>query len=181
MENFNQIFTLLAKSEGIGLNLDILETGLINIIALVAILVYTGKDFLGSSLQERKDTIVKSIQDAEDRLSEANKRLSEAQKQLSQAHVVITNIQNETKIAKTDLLKSDANIAKKELTIRFNRAISTFRSKQQKLFDQLKLKIVLTVLSRTVLKAKETFGTKKRSRALINETIQKIERKEFIE
>jgi len=181
MENFNQIFTLLGKSEGIGLNLDILETGLINIIALVAILVYTGKDFLGSSLQERKDTIVKSIQDAEDRLSEANKRLSEAQKQLSQAHVVITNIQNETKIAKTDLLKSDANIAKKELTIRFNRAISTFRSKQQKLFDQLKLKIVLTVLSRTVLKAKETFGTKKRSRALINETIQKIERKEFIE
>jgi F-type H+-transporting ATPase subunit b len=80
MQNFNQIFILLAKSEGIGLNFDILETGLINIIALVAILIYTGKDFLGSSLQERKNTIIKSIQDAEDRLSEANKRLSEAQK-----------------------------------------------------------------------------------------------------
>jgi hypothetical protein len=34
MENFDQIFTLLAE-EGIGLNLDILETGLINILALV--------------------------------------------------------------------------------------------------------------------------------------------------
>ena len=180
MENFNQIFTLLAKSEGIGLNLDILETGLINIIALVAILIYTGKDFLGSTLQERKTTIVKSIQDAEDRLNEANKRLSEAQKQLSQAHVVISNIRNETKTAKVELLKSDANVAKKELTIRFNRAIATFRTKQQRLFDQLKLKIVLTVLTRSVLKAKQTFGTKqdhakKRSSALINETIQKIE------
>ena len=125
--------------------------------------------------QERKTTIVKSIQDAEDRLNEANKRLSEAQKQLSQAHVVISNIRNETKAAKVELLKSDANVAKKELTIRFNRAIATFRTKQQRLFDQLKLKIVLTVLTRSVLKAKETFGTKKRSRALINETIQKIE------
>src|SRR5210317_338752 len=114
MENFNQIFTLLAKSEGIGLNLDILETGLINIIALVAILVYTGKDFLGSTLQERKTTIVKSIQDAEDRLSEANKRLSQAQKQLSQTDFVLSHIRTETKSAKKSLLTSDARIAKNE-------------------------------------------------------------------
>jgi len=100
MENFDQIFTLLAESDGIGLNLDILETGLINILALVAILVYTGKDFLGSILEERKTTIVQSVQDAEDRLNEANRRLTEAQKQLSQANVVITEIKNETIAAK---------------------------------------------------------------------------------
>ena len=116
-----------------------------------------------------------SIQDAEDRLSEANKRLSQAQKQLSQTDFVLSHIQIETKSAKKDLLKSDARIAKKELKIRFNRAIATFRAKEQRLFDQVKLKIVLTVLTRSVTKAKETFGTKKRSRALINETIQKIE------
>ena len=58
MENLNQIFTLLAHEEGIGLNLDILETGLLNIVALVAILIYTGRDFLGSLLEERKTTIV---------------------------------------------------------------------------------------------------------------------------
>ena len=33
---------------GISLNTDILETGLINILALLAILVYAGQDFLGS-------------------------------------------------------------------------------------------------------------------------------------
>ena len=64
MENFSQIFTLLAENEGIGLNLDILETGLINIIVLVGILVYTGRDFLGSLLEERKTNIVKGVQDA---------------------------------------------------------------------------------------------------------------------
>merc|ERR1712071_432451 len=103
--------------------------------------------------------------DAEDRLNEANRRLSEAQKQLSQAHVVISEIRNETQSAKTNLLKSDANIAKKELTTRFNRAISSFRSKQQ---------IISLVLNRIALQAKETFGSKKRARALINETIQKL-------
>lgn len=175
MENFNQIFTVLAKDKSIGLNLDILETGVLNIITLVVILIYTGKDFLGSILQERKSTIVKSVQDAEDRLNEANKRLSEAQKQLSQAHVVISEIQNETKAAKTNLLKSDVNIAKKELTIRFNRAIATFRSKQRILFLEVKQQIISLVLKRSAIQAKETFGSKKRARALINETIQKLE------
>ena len=94
MENFDQIFTLLAN-EGISLNTDILETGLINILALLAILIYTGRDFLGSLLEERRTTIVKGVQDAEDRLNEANRRLSEAQKQLSQYTVVTTEMQSQ--------------------------------------------------------------------------------------
>ena len=173
MENFNQIFTLIAKNEGISLNTDILETGVINIAALVGILIYTGKDFLGSILQERKSTIVKSVQDAEDRLNEANRRLSEAQKQLSQAMVVISEIRNETRSAKTNLLKSDANIAKKELTNRFDRAISIFRSKERVIFLEVKQQLISLVLNRSALQAKETFKSKKRARALINDTIQK--------
>merc|ERR1712029_920212 len=167
-ENFNQIFTLLAENGSIGLNLDILETGILNIAALVGILIFTGKDFLGSILQERKSTIVKSVQDAEDRLNEANRRLS-------QAHVVISEIRNETRSAKTNLLKSDANIAKKELTTRFNRAVSSFRSKERVIFLEVKQQIISLVLNRSALQAKETFGSKKRARALINDTIQKLE------
>jgi hypothetical protein len=40
MENFDQIFTLLAEDEGIGLNLDILETGLINILRYLQFYLY---------------------------------------------------------------------------------------------------------------------------------------------
>jgi F-type H+-transporting ATPase subunit b len=104
MENFDQIFTLLAEHEGIGLNLDILETGLLNIIAVIAILFFTGRDFLGSLLEERKTTIVKSVQDAEDRLNEAQKRVDEAQKQLNQANLVISEIKNETIATKKSCL-----------------------------------------------------------------------------
>ncbi len=175
MENFDQIFTLLAEHESITLNLDIFETGLINIIALVVILVYVGRDFLGSTLETRKNEIVTSVQDAEERLNEANKRLSEAQKQLSQAHVVITEIKNETIAAKRVLLESDAYQSKKDLTTRFNRALATFRSKERQIFLEIKQQIIILVLKRTIVRAQETFGPKKRATELINDTISKLE------
>ena len=175
MENFDQIFTLLAEDEGIGLNLDILETGLINILALVAILVYTGRDFLGSVLEERKTTIVKGVQDAEDRFTEAQTRLSEAEKQLSQANLVISEIKNETIATKKVLLESDAFDAKKDLKIRFERALAAFRSKERQIFLEIKQQIISLVLKRTVIRAQEAFGPKERATALINDTINKLE------
>ena len=175
MENFDQIFTLLAEHEGIGLNLDILETGLLNIIALLAILFFTGRDFLGSVLEERKTTIVKSVQDAEDRLNEAQKRLDEAKKQLNQANLVISEIKSETVSTKKVLLESDAFEAKKDLKIRFERALATFRSKERQIFLEIKQQIISLVLKRTVVRAQETFGPKERATALINDTINKLE------
>jgi len=175
MENFNQIFTLLANEEGLALNLDILETGLLNILALLGILIYTGKDFLGSILEERKTTIVKSVQDAEDRLNEAQKRLNEAQKQLNQANLVIGEIKNETIATKKVLLESDAYDAKKDLKIRFDRALATFKSKERQIFLEIKQQIISLVLKRTVIRAQEAFGPKERATALINDTINKLE------
>ena len=173
MENFDQIFTLLAN-EGISLNTDILETGLINILALLAILVYTGRDFLGSLLEERRTTIVKGVQDAEDRLNEAKKRLVEAQKQLNQANIVISEIKNETVTTKKSLLESDAFQAKKDLTVRFDRALATFRSKERQIFVEIKQQIISIVLQQTVSRVQETFKSKERSNSLINETIDKL-------
>jgi F-type H+-transporting ATPase subunit b len=175
MENFDQIFTLLAEHEGIGLNTDILDTGLLNILALLAILIYTGRDFIGSLLEERRTTIVKGVQDAEDRLNEAQKRLNEAQKQLNQANLVISEIKNETVATKKVLLESDASQAKKDLTVRFERALATFRSKERQIFLEIKQQIISLVLQRTVSRTQETFKSKERATALINETINKLE------
>jgi F-type H+-transporting ATPase subunit b len=175
MENFNQIFTVLASEESIGLNLDILETGLLNILALLAILIYTGRDFLGSLLEERRTTIVKSIQDAEDRLSEAKERLNEAEKQLSQADLIMNEIKKEAIATKKNLLESDAYETKKDLKIRFERALATFQSKERQIFLDIKQRIISLVLTKTVSRAQETFGPKERATGLINDTINKLE------
>ncbi|MBC8300492.1 MAG: hypothetical protein H8E55_32530 [Pelagibacterales bacterium] len=175
MENFNQIFTLLAESDGIRLNTDILETGLINIISLLGILIYVGRDFLGSTLEKRRNDILSGIQDAEERLNEANKRFNEAQKQATQANVIIAEIKNETLVIKKRLLETESNQSKKELAIRFSRALAAFRTKERQIFLNVKQQIVTLVLNQTLSKAKETFAVPKRATALISETIDKLE------
>jgi len=174
MENFNQIFTLLANEDGIELNTDILETGLLNIIALVGILIYTGKDFLGSLLEERKTTIVKSVQDAEDRLNEAQQRLDEAQKQLNQVNVIIGEIKTETLKTKKALLEADASEAQKDLKNRFERAFVSFESKERQVFSEIKERIIILVLNQTVARAKETYKSKRKSSALVTATISSL-------
>ena len=175
MENFDQIFTLIAHEEGIGLNLDILETGVINIIALVGILFYTGKDFLGSVLKQRKETIVKNVEDAEERLKEAEERLKEAQKQLNQASVIISEIKAETLVTKKKMLEADAFDARKDLKFRFERAVNAFKSKERQIFFEIKDQITSLVLSRTVSRVQETFTQDKPAAKLINNTIRTLE------
>ena len=175
MENFDQIFTLLAEHEGISLNLDILETGLLNILALLAILIYVGRDFLGSLLETRQAEIITAVQDAEEQLNEANKRLAEAQKQLTQADVIFAQIKEETLNTKKLLLKADSDQSRKDLSTRFSRAIAALRSKELQVYSEIKKQIITLVLKRTVIRAQETFGPKPRAIALINETINKLE------
>ena len=175
MENFDKTFTLIAQNGGLGLNLDILETGLINIIALVSILIYSGKDFLGSFLEERKSTIIQNVQDAEDRLKEAQNRLNEARKQLNQASVVIGQIKTETLTTKKILLESDVFDARKDLKFRFERAINTFNSKERQIFFEIKDEITSLVLNRTVIRVQKTFAKEKQAANLINNTIRILE------
>ena len=175
MENFNPVFTLLAKHENITLNTDILETGLLNIFALLAILVYAGKDFLKSLLEERKRTILKSIQDAENRLTEATKRLTEAKNQLGQTAFVINEIKNETIKTKKLLLQTEVIQAKKDLKIRFDRALTSFRSKERQIFIEIKQQIITVVFQKSVKQVKQNFESKELATTLINETISKID------
>ena len=175
MENFDQISTLIAEHTKIGLNTDILETGLLNIIALLVILVYAGRDFLGSVLEERRETIAKSVRDAEDRLAEAQNRLTEAKKQLNQANLIISDIKTETVSLKRTLLQADVSRAKSDLKVRFDRGLATFRSKERQIFLEIKQQIVDLVLQQTVTRAKETFKPEDRAIVLIDETIDKLE------
>lgn len=176
MENFNQIFTLVAKSEGIRLNLNILQTGLINIFILITILIYTGRDFLGSLLEERKVNIIQSVQDAEDRLNEANQRLDEAQKQLSQYNVITTEMQSRTVNSIKLLFEADVEVSKKDLNTRFTRALTTFRFKERQTFLEVKQQIVLLVLKKTLLWAKENFSDKREALVFNRKNINKLKK-----
>lgn len=73
------------ESGGFGLNLDILETNLINLAILVGVLFYFGRKLLGNILTERRLKIETAIKEAEQRQQEAAAALSEAQQKLTEA------------------------------------------------------------------------------------------------
>ena len=72
----------LSEGSSIGLNLDILETGIVNIAILGTGVFILGRDFLSSALSARQERVIAVIQESEDNLNAARLRLSEAEKQI---------------------------------------------------------------------------------------------------
>lgn len=97
MENFTNIFFFLAnESEGIALNTDIFETNIINLVLLLSLVFYVGKDFLGSTLSERQRAILDKIEEADKKVNESDKRFLEARVQWSQANIFGENLEKKT-------------------------------------------------------------------------------------
>nr|YP_009427110.1 ATP synthase CF0 subunit I [Matteuccia struthiopteris]ASU95809.1 ATP synthase CF0 subunit I [Matteuccia struthiopteris] len=71
----------------IGLNTNILEINLVNLILVLGILFYYGKGVLINFLENREGTILNTIRDAEGRHKEATKKLQKARIRLQQAKV----------------------------------------------------------------------------------------------
>jgi len=174
MENFDQLFLLRVEEEGISLNSDILETGLINIVILIIILIFASQDFLGSFLEERKNTIINDIQNAEDRLEEAKNRLKDAQKQLNQVNVVIKQVRDETIATKKVLLEADIFETEEDLKTRFERTIATCQTKERQVFLEIKQKIISLVFNQLIGKINTMFDAKNQ-KLLVDQIINKLE------
>lgn len=78
-------FPLLASEGGFGINLNLLETNLINLVIVIGVLYWFLKGFLGGMLQRRRESILRDLEDAEKRLKTATNDLAKAQQELSAA------------------------------------------------------------------------------------------------
>lgn len=78
-------FPLLASEGGFGINLNLLETNLINLVIVIGVLYWFLKGFLGGMLQRRRESILRDLEDAEKRLKTATNDLAKAQQDLSAA------------------------------------------------------------------------------------------------
>lgn len=97
---FLNSLSLLIQSEGsFGLNPDIFETNIINLLILWYGLFTFLKDPLTATLSQRKETAQSIIQDAEEQLEQAKIRLAYAEKQSSQINLVLDPIKKEADIS----------------------------------------------------------------------------------
>ncbi|WP_017307103.1 F0F1 ATP synthase subunit B [Spirulina subsalsa] len=125
---------------GFGLNFDILETNLFNLVIIIAVLFYFGRQFLGTILSQRQARISEAIQEAEQRVTTAATQLAEAQQNLAQAQDEAKKIRANAEATagrlKTEILaKGEAEIARiretaaADLSTEQDRAIAELRQR----------------------------------------------------
>lgn len=76
---------LFAHHGGFGLNLNLFETNLINLVIVIGVLTWFLRGFLGGMLDRRRQAILADLSDAEDRLNAASAALTQAQQDLQAA------------------------------------------------------------------------------------------------
>ncbi len=143
------LFLAEANSEvegGFGLNLNILETNLINLTLLVGILIYFGKPLLTNILTERRSKIAEQIQAVEQKQKQAELTLAEEQKKLAEAKETAAKIRSE---AETNAQKAKEIIlaqGEKEVERLKEMAGKDLSSEQEKAIAQLRERVVALAL-----------------------------------
>jgi len=137
-----------AAEGGFGLNLDILETNLINLAILVGILFYFGRKVLSNILNERQSNIATAIQEAEERSKEAKVALSQAQKQLTEAQAEAERIrkaaeENAQKAKEALLAKAQQDVERLKQT-----AAADLNTEQERAIAQLRQRVATLALQR---------------------------------
>lgn len=131
---------VLAHGDGFGLNTNILETNLFNLVIVIGLLVYFGRGFLGKLLGTRRENIAAAIREAEERQGVAKKALAEQQVKLAQAQqeaerIRANAVQAAEKVKAEILAKSEQDVqrmreeASRDLAAEQERVVAQLRQR----------------------------------------------------
>jgi F-type H+-transporting ATPase subunit b len=132
------LLTNLPLGEGFGFNGNILETNIINLAVVVGIVVTFVGDALRSLLENRRQSIVNALQQAEQRAQEAKAKLATAQAQLDLAKEKAATIRQQGRTAADQERASFAAQTKAD----------TLLLQQQKAVAQVSQKVIALALAK---------------------------------
>jgi F-type H+-transporting ATPase subunit b len=139
MSCFLTIPALLASEGGLGLNLDLFETNIINLAIVIAALVWFLPKVLGGILESRRAAILSDLQDAEQRLQDTTAALSSARKDLAEAQKKAELIRSDAK-ARADALRLESERRTVEEMARLKHgAVADLQSEARRVSEQLRL------------------------------------------
>lgn len=132
-----------------GFNTNLLDNNLINLAVVVGILVYFGKGVLSTLLNNRKEVILNTIRDAEERYQEAIEKLNQARIRLQQAKTKADEIRVnglfQIEKEKLELIKA-AEEDSKRLEESRN---ATIRFEEQRVIEQVRQQVSRLALERS--------------------------------
>nr|YP_009532101.1 ATP synthase CF0 subunit I [Volvox africanus]AXZ97343.1 ATP synthase CF0 subunit I [Volvox africanus] len=140
--------SLIIGHGGFGLNTNIFETNIINLAAVVGIVVsFVGKN-LSSLLEDRKNTIVKNLQEANQRAIEAEEKLNAARAQLEIAKKKAQEIREEGVLRATQEINNVVSQHELRLARLEEFKQETLDFYQQKAFKQAYMYVINKIITR---------------------------------
>lgn len=132
----------LAHSESFGINTNILDTNIINLTVVLAVLITFGGDALRSLLKNRKDSILSTITEAEQRAKDAELQLNEAKQALTDAKSKAEEIRKQSVVA--------AEKEKNQILLQTEEDTKRLEQTKQEII-QLQQQVALQTLSKQVV------------------------------
>ena len=140
--------TLLMGHGGFGFNTNIFETNIINLAAVVGIVVsFVGKN-ISSLLEDRKNTIVQNLQEANQRAIEAQEKLNAARAQLESAKKKAQEIREEGVLRATQEINNVVSQHELRLARLEEFKQETLDFYQQKAFKQAYVYVIAKIMTR---------------------------------
>jgi F-type H+-transporting ATPase subunit b len=103
--------------QGFGLNTDLFETNILNLTVVVGVVIKVVGDSLRALLDQRRQTILSTLQEADLKANEAKQRLEAAQETLEEARLRVQEIRAQT----VEAVEREKSIAQKQLERDLNR------------------------------------------------------------
>jgi F-type H+-transporting ATPase subunit b len=140
---------ILATHEaGFGINTNIFEANLINLLILVGVLFFFGKKLITNILTERRSRIEEEITEAETRQANAAKALVEQQQKLDQAKAEAERIRKSAS-ERAEVIKQELLAKGEEEIARMKEAAGKdLDSEQEKVIAQLRQRVAVLTLEK---------------------------------
>lgn len=142
------VINFMPLGEGFGINTNIFETNIINLTAVVAIVIsFVGKN-LSSLLDDRRNTILNNLQEANQRAAEAQEKLTQAKNQLQLATQKAQEIREEGVLRANQEVNNCITQHEERLSKLQEFKDETIDFYQQKAFKQAYVYVISRIMSR---------------------------------
>lgn len=151
LNNIN-ILNLMAEHNGFGINTDIFETNILNLAVVIGVLLYYGKGTLNDVINNRRESIVRNLQEAEIKFKEAENNLLLAKKNLDSAITKAEQIRNQgSSLAQQSALALLEGIEEDIKRIKLSN-LSTLKLEEEKAVNEIYQKLNTMAIDQAVEK-----------------------------
>lgn len=133
---------IILLRQGFGVNTNLLETNILNLAVVVSVVIKVVGDSLRFLLDQRRETILSTLQEADSKAKEAKDRLEAAKRTLKEARLRVQEIRIQT----VQAIEREKSITQKQLERDLNR-LRDRRNQSIQLERQRTMQLISTQIS----------------------------------